>query len=91
MVKNSERSKTSTPQRTTLRQDQDHEDVNVALLPHGPHHYELEIENGPSYHAEYLFINNAKTHLEDEVAFSDISVTYGVALDGPGDSIYLWI
>ena len=71
-----------------------YEDVRIVIEPEAPRHYEVKVserEGDISTHAvERVVVNTAEVALDDPIWFVDVKVDVGVAVDEPGDTVWVW-
>lgn len=72
-----------------------YEDVRVVITPEAPYHYQVEVSrpDGERFeHAvERVIVNTAEVSLDDTIWFADATLDVGVPIDGPGDTVWVWV
>lgn len=72
-----------------------YECVRVVVMPAGPHHYDVDVNDGAGvavHHAvERVIVNNAELQLDDPIWFVDSEVDVGLPVDGHGDTVWIWV
>jgi hypothetical protein len=69
--------------------------ARVVITPSGPHHYDVDVSVRPgetTRHAvERVVVNTAEMTFETPVWFIDVELDVGVPVDGPGDTLWVWV